>query len=189
MQEDKTKKQKSEATENITEAEAKKVKEKEAKTEEKHSEKLKKAMEALQQERDSYLDSYQRTFSDFNNYKKRNQAAVSCAIQDGCADTVVKMLPVMDNFERALSHVEDSTDKALAEGVLMVYKQFSDILTSIGVKEIPAEGEPFDPKLHQAIQQAEPQEGVAPNTVVQVVQKGYMLGEKILRHSMVIVSK
>jgi molecular chaperone GrpE len=59
----------------------------------------------------------------------------------------------------------------------------------MGVKEIPAEGEPFDPNLHQAIQQVEPQEGVESNTVVQEVQKGYMLGEKILRHSMVIVSK
>ena len=109
--------------------------------------------------------------------------------QDGCADTVVKILPVMDNFERALDHVEDSKDKALADGVSMVYKQLADILVSLGVKEIKATGEPFDPNLHQAIQQAEAEEGVASNTVVQVVQKGYMLGDKILRHSMVIVSK
>ena len=183
MQDDKTKK---EFEENSgAEEEAPKV----TKKDEKHADHLKKAMEALQKERDTYLDSYQRTFSEFNNYKKRNQAAVSCAIQDGCAETVVKILPVMDNFERALSHVEDSTDKALSDGVLMVYKQLSDILYSMGVKEIPAEGEPFDPNLHQAIQQAPAEEGVAPDTVVQVVQKGYMLGDKILRHSMVIVSK
>ncbi len=189
MQEDKTKKQKSETENSKAEANAEITNEKTKKTDEKHVEKMKKAMEALQKERDSYLDNYQRTFSDFNNYKKRNQSAVSCAIQDGCADTVVKILPVMDNFERALSHVEDSTDKALAEGVLMVYKQLAEILVSMGVKEIPAQGELFDPNLHQAIQQAPSQEGVAPDTVVQVVQKGYMLGDKILRHSMVIVSK
>ncbi len=189
MQEDKIKKQESEENNRTAEADAEIKNEKVKKTDDKHIEKMKKAMEALQKERDTYLDSYQRTFSEFNNFKKRNQAAVSCAIQDGCAETVVKILPVMDNFERALSHVEDSKDKALAEGVLMVYKQLSDILSSMGVKEIPAEGEPFDPNLHQAIQQAPSEEGVAPDTVVQVVQKGYMLGDKILRHSMVIVSK
>jgi molecular chaperone GrpE len=109
---------------------------------------------------------------------------------DGSCDTVAKILPVLDNFERALEHAEDQEDSAFADGVSLVYKQLVDILAGMGVSEIPSMGEPFDPNVHHAIQQIEAEEGEAPpNTVVMVVQKGYVLGEKILRHSMVIVSK
>lgn len=204
MQEDKTKQQEketevleNEAIENEVlekdqadkEKEGKKAKTKTGKTEDKKITKLTKALEKAEKERDTYLDSYQRTFSEFNNFKKRNQTAAACARKDGCADTVEKILPVIDNFERALAHVEESTDKAFADGVTMLYKQLTDVMASLGVKEIPAEGEPFDPNVHQAIQQVEAEEGVAADTVVQVVQKGYTLGDKIIRHSMVIVSK
>ena len=152
-------------------------------------EKLEKSLEKAVKDRDDYLDKYQRTFSEYINYKKRNQSAVTCAMKDGCADTVTMLLPVIDNFERALAHAEESSDKALAEGVLLVYKQLSGILETFGVKEIPSLGEPFDPNVHQAVQQAERSEGTKENTVVHVIQKGYMLDDKILRHSMVIVSK
>lgn len=204
MQEDKTKQQgletevsEKEVIENEVlekdqkdrEKEDKKSKAKAAKAEDKKITKLTKALEKAEKERDTYLDSYQRTFSEFNNFKKRNQTASACARKEGCADTVEKILPVIDNFERALAHAEESTDKAFADGVTMVYKQLKDIMESLGVKEIPAEGEPFDPNVHQAIQQVESEEGVAADTVVQVVQKGYTLGDKIIRHSMVIVSK
>jgi len=189
MSETEIKQQTAEEVEVCSEKEQKKAVSKAEKSAEKKIKKLTGALEKAEQERDTYLDSYQRTFSEFNNFKKRNQDAMTCARKDGCADTVSTILPVMDNFERALAHVEDTTDQALADGVTMVYKQLSDILESMGVKEIPAEGEPFDPNIHQAIQQMDAQEGVAENTVVQVVQKGYTLGDKIIRHSMVIVSK
>lgn len=191
MQEDKVKMQDSNVDEAIIEEDLKdnNTEEKTEKKESKKMEKLKDALEKAEKERDSYLNSYQRTFSEFNNFKKRNQSAVACAMKDGCADTVIMMLPVMDNFERALEHADDSSDKGLAEGVQMVYRQLCAILDNLGVKEISAMGEPFDPNLHQAIQQVEADEGIASNTVVQVVQKGYMMGDKILRHSMVIVSK
>jgi len=196
MQEDKTDMQETDAEETAEEENKEVEIEKEKSADEKPSrkengkiEKLQKALEKAEKERDSYLENYQRTFSEFNNFKKRNNSAIACAMKDGCADTVTMILPVMDNFERALEHAEDSSDEALAEGVLMVYRQLSGILESLGVKEIPAMGEPFDPNIHQAIQQVEAEEGIAENTVVMVVQKGYMLGDKILRHSMVIVSK
>lgn len=152
--------------------------------------KLEAALAQTEEEKCAFKDSYQRAFSEFNNFKKRNASAIGCAMIDGSCDTVVKILPVLDNFERALEHAEDQEDSAFADGVLLVYKQLVDILTGMGVTEIPSQGEPFDPNVHHAIQQVEVEEGEAlPNTVVTVVQKGYMLGEKILRHSMVIVSK
>ena len=150
---------------------------------------LKKALAKAEEERDSFKDSYQRTFSEFNNYKKRNQTAASQAVTTGVCDAIEKILPVLDNFERALEHAEDQKDDAFATGVSMVYKQLADILAGMGVEELPALGEPFDPNLHQAIQQVEPEDGQESDTVVGVVQKGYTLGDRILRHSMVIVSK
>jgi molecular chaperone GrpE len=151
--------------------------------------KLETALAAAQEERDTFKDNYQRTFSEFNNFKKRNQSAVSQAITTGMCDAVEKILPVLDNLERALGHVDEENDDPMAKGVTMVLTQLKDILAGMGVKEIPAKGEPFDPCVHQAIQQTEPKDGEASGTIADVVQKGYMLGDKILRHSMVIVNK
>ena len=150
--------------------------------------KLEKALTKAEEERDAFKDSYQRTFSEFNNFKKRNQSATCQAVQDGMGEAVEKMLPVLDNFERALEHADEHKGP-FTDGVVMVYKQFAEILTGMEVSEIPAMGEPFDPNVHQAIQQVEAEEGTAPDTVVGVVQKGYEMCGKIIRHSMVIVSK
>ncbi len=206
MQDDKTKQQKNEENEDLGESAAQsevsqetkeQSKAKPVKLEDKKIAKLTKALEKLQDEncaleeaKCSFKDSYQRTFSEFNNFKKRNQSAIGCAMKDGACDAIARILPVLDNFERALEHAEDQDDSAFADGVSMVYKQLVDILAGMDVAEIPSLGEQFDPNVHHAIQQIEVEEGEAePNTVVMVVQKGYMLGEKILRHSMVIVSK
>lgn len=199
MNVDKTKQQDTskdeEVCESVTEGEVsqeekKDSKDKVVKLQDKKIVKLEKALAQTEEEKCAFKDSYQRTFSEFNNFKKRNVSAIGCAMIDGSCDTVTKILPVLDNFERALEHAEDQEDSAFADGVSLVYKQLVDILAGMGVTEIPALGEPFDPNVHHAIQQIEVEEGEAePNTVVMVVQKGYMLGEKILRHSMVIVSK
>ncbi len=174
----------------VSQEEKKNTKDKAVKLQDKKIVKLEKALAQAEDEKCSFKDSYQRTFSEFNNFKKRNQSAIGCAMKDGACDTVAKILPVLDNFERALEHAEDQEDSAFADGVSLVYKQLVDILIGMGVSEIPSLGEQFDPNVHHAIQQVEVEEGEAePNTVVMVVQKGYMLGEKILRHSMVIVSK
>ena len=172
---------------NETENDEKKHDKKSAET--RKIEKLEKALAKAEEERDAMRDGYQRTFSDFNNYKKRNQASVAQAMAAGAAETIEKILPVIDNFERALEHISDEQDSPLAEGMMMVYKQLSDILAGMGVTEIPALNETFDPTLHQAIQQVDAKEGELPNTVVMVAQKGYRIGDKILRHSMVIVNK
>lgn len=141
------------------------------------------------EERDSFKDSYQRTFSDYNNYKKRNQSLASQAVRTGTCDAIERILPVLDNLERALEHVNEQSDDAVSKGIAMVYKQLSDIIAAMEVREIPALGYEFDPNFHHAIQQVEAKEGDTPGTVAAVVQKGYMLDNRILRHSMVIVNK
>ncbi len=155
----------------------------------KETARLEKALAQAIEERDSFRDSYQRTFSDYNNYKKRNQALTSQAMKAGSCDVIEKILPVVDNLERALEHVDENSDNSVEKGVLMVYKQLSDILACIGVKEIPALGCEFDPNVHQAIQQIETAEDQTPGTVAAVAQKGYMMDDRIIRHSMVIVNK
>lgn len=155
----------------------------------KETAKLEKALAAAIEERDSFKDSYQRTFSDYNNYKKRNQMLAAQAMKTGAGEVIEKILPVIDNFERALEHVNGKEADPLAQGVLMVYKQLTDIIAGFGVTEIPALGKEFDPNLHHAIQQVETQPGETPGTISVVALKGYMLDDKVLRHSMVIVNK
>lgn len=160
-----------------------------AKRKDKETAKLEKALAAAIEERDSFKDSYQRTFSDYNNYKKRNQMLAAQAMKTGAGEVIEKILPVIDNFERALEHVNCEDANPLAQGVLMVYRQLMDIMACFGVTEIPALGEKFDPNLHNAIQQVDAPEGQSPGTISVVALKGYMLDDKVLRHSMVIVNK
>lgn len=155
----------------------------------KETARLEKALAQAIEERDSFRDSYQRTFSDYNNYKKRNQALTAQAMKAGASEVIEKILPVLDNLERALEHVDECSDNGLEKGVSMVYRQLLDVLESFGVKEIPALGCEFDPNLHQAIQQVEASQGETPGTVTCVALKGYTLDERVIRHSMVIVNK
>jgi len=155
----------------------------------KEIERLKAELEKAAEEKDAITDRYQRTFSDFNNFKKRKEAEAYQAMKAGEFETLQKMLPVLDSMEKALEHVSAEDESPVAKGIYMVYRQITDIFDALGVKEIPALGEEFDPNLHHAIQQAEPKEGVKPGTVVAVARKGYMQGDRVLRPSMVIVNK
>ena len=152
----------------------------------KHVLRLEAALEAVEKDRDDFRDKYLRTFSDFSNYKKRNLTAVAVANRDGQGEVVEKILPVLDNFERALEPMSDLQDDAFVKGMFMVYRQLSDAVAALGVKEIPAQGEAFDPNLHQAISLEDAENGQEnAGIVVSVLQKGYMLDDKVLRHSMV----
>jgi molecular chaperone GrpE len=155
----------------------------------KHNQKLEAALAAAQRERDDFMDKYLRTFSDFNNYKKRNLSAVAVANRDGQGEVIEKILPVLDSFERALEPMEGQREDAFVKGMFMVYRQLSDAFTALGVKEIPAKGEAFDPSLHQAISMEDTAEGEEAGIVTNVLQKGYTLDGKVIRHSMVTVSK
>ncbi|MFA5675018.1 MAG: nucleotide exchange factor GrpE [Christensenellales bacterium] len=141
-------------------------------------------------ERDGLKDKYQRTFSDFNNYKKRTLKSCADAFKDGQLDVIEKMLPVLDSIDCAFEQIDETkTDKGLLQGFELVCRQLKDTIEKLGVKEIPALGESFDPSLHQAVQMVEPDEGAAAGSVAAVVQKGYVMGDRIIRNSMVVVNK
>ncbi len=140
-------------------------------------------------ERDDFKDKYQRTFSEFNNYKKRTASTRADAFKDGQCDAITKILPVLDNFERALEHIDGAEENALAQGFKMVYKQLAMAMEQMGVAEMGAPGDPFDPNLHQAIQLVDTPEGEQSGTVAGVAQKGYKMEDRVIRHCMVMVNK
>lgn len=140
----------------------------------------------IAQERDEYLNLAQRVQADFDNYRRRNQNVREEAYNEGVRDTLVKFLPVLDNLERALQAQGQEAD--LREGVLLVNRQFVSLLNAAGVEEIKAEGEPFDPNLHNAVlQEAAP--GAQSGSVTAVMLKGYCMQGRVLRHSMVKVAE
>jgi len=147
-------------------------------------------IDKLTQERDGYLDLAQRARAEFDNYRRRNESAIREAVNDGVRDAVCALLPVLDNMDRAVAAVEagGSLD-ALKEGVNMVFSQLRQVLRDLGLQEIEALGKPFDPNLHHAVMQGEATEDCPPDTVQEVMQKGYSVREKIVRHCMVKVAK
>lgn len=139
-----------------------------------------------EKERDEVKDSYQRLRAEFDNFKKRTQKEKESIYIDSVVDAVRSILPVVDNFERALAQVLDD-EGGLAEGMKMVYRQLVDALKGFGVEEIPSVGERFDPKLHNAVMHVEDEEQ-EDNIIVEEFQKGYCLKGKVIRHSMVKVA-
>ena len=128
----------------------------------------------------------QRVQADFENFRRRNESVRADAYADGRKDVAAVMLPVLDNLERAVDAAKDSSDEALKNGVAMVLKQMTDAYQKLDVQPIDRPGEKFDPNLENAILQGTPEDG-EPGTVCQVLQKGYMIGDKVLRHAMVKV--
>ena len=193
MAEEQEKKQAGQAAEEAQEQEQKKTAEEEQPQEKKAAkhksapkkDKTQEKLKKLEAEKDEYLNALQRERADFENYKKRNAALAATSFQNGVADTVMAVLPILDNFERAL--VAECGDEAFLEGMKMIMRQMQDSLKSLGVEEIPAEGQ-FDPEFHNAVMQAE-EEGYETNQIIEVLQKGYSLNGKVLRHSMVKVAK
>ena len=135
--------------------------------------------DALKQEQDNYL----RLRADYENFRRRNQDAMINARRDGVASAVEAILPVIDSIDRALGFCTDEKSK---EGLLLIKKQIETSLSQIGVTEIPAEGSAFDHNLHNAVQRAEV-EGDLVGKVLEVYQRGYRIGEKVIRYAMVKV--
>ena len=141
--------------------------------------------EAQKQAKDN-LDMYIRQLAEFENFRKRSNSEKTAMYSNGVRDTVEKLLPVIDNFERAVEAADDKEDP-MYKGVEMILKQFMEILENLGVKEIPSKGEPFDPNVHSAVMHID-DESCDENVVVEVFQKGYTLGDKVIRPSMVKVA-
>ena len=124
--------------------------------------------------------------ADFDNYRKRNADLNKKQKEDGMVVIIEKVIPVLDVLKQAITMIPD---EKVAEGVKMIYRQITEMLSSFGVSEIPALGEQFDPNLHNAIMQVKVKEPEKVNTVVEVFQKGYRMGDRIIRHSVVKVAK
>jgi len=134
-------------------------------------------------------DQLLRTAADYDNFRKRTRREVEDAQKRGREELLRELLPVFDNLERAAQHAGQATEaKAVADGVAMVLKQFTDTLGRAGIKRVATVGVPFDPTQHEAIQQLETAEHPA-GTVVAEVQPGYLLGDRLVRAAMVVVAK
>ena len=138
-----------------------------------------------QQELDELNDRYKRVLAEFENYKKRSSKERETLYNSIVSDIVEVFLPVVDNLENALKI--ETQDVEYKKGIELVLKQFKDILKSKGVEEIPAMGESFDPALHEAVSSVQdPEKNV--QEIVQEYRKGYKIGSKVIRHSMVVVA-
>ncbi|UMZ73071.1 nucleotide exchange factor GrpE [Natranaerofaba carboxydovora] len=149
--------------------------------------------EKLIKEKQEYFERLQRLQAEFDNYKKRMSTEREKDKKYGAEDVMKGILPVLDNFERALSNIEENEEKTeenegFYQGVKMIYDQLVETLEQNGLEKIEAEGEKFDPNYHEAVMMVESEEH-SKNTVVEELQKGYLLHDKLLRASMVKVSK
>jgi molecular chaperone GrpE len=143
----------------------------------------------LKADLDATRDKYLRTAADFDNYRKRARRDVDDAEKRGKEGLLKDLLPVFDNLERAASSAAQAPEaKAIADGIRMVLKQFIDTLERTNIRRVPSTGTPFDPNLHEAIQQIESADQ-PPGTVVAEVQAGYQLGDRLVRAAMVVVAK
>lgn len=133
-------------------------------------------------------DKYKRTFAEFDNFRKRSEKEKSAMYGVGAMDVIEKILPVVDNFERGLNTLSDEEREApFADGMDKIYKQLLKSLEDLGVSEIEALGKEFDPNLHNAVMHIDDEE-LGDNVVAEVLQKGYMYKDSVVRHSMVKVA-
>lgn len=128
--------------------------------------------------------------AEFDNFRKRTVRERADLIKNASEKTLQGLLPIVDDFERGLDAIKDSTDaEAVKEGMVLIYNKFIKYLSDNGVKEIPSTGKPFDTELHEAVAmipaESDDQKGIVKDTV----QKGYMINDKVLRHAKVVVSQ
>ncbi len=153
-----------------------------------------------QRERDEYLELAQRTRADFENFRKRAARDAEQARQRAVADLATRLIPAVDNLERALiaagvdpNRDTDETpgdaagDAALSSGVLMTYRQLREVLESAGVEPYDPKGEKFDPTWHEALQ-TRPEEGAESGQVIETLEKGYRVDGQVLRPARVVVA-
>jgi molecular chaperone GrpE len=148
------------------------------------------ALEAKAAKADEYLALAQRTQADFENYRKRAGREAAAATQRGAVKLAKELLPAVDNLERALAHAPEAArddEDAFVAGVKAVHADLIAALQRAGIEGYSPEGEAFDPTLHEAVVQ-QPFEGFDPGTVVEVFQRGYRIGESVLRPARVVVA-
>jgi molecular chaperone GrpE len=151
-------------------------------------EELKGKLEAAQQDRDQFLNLLQRTRADFENYQKRLQRELSQERRYAYAPLVLDLLPVLDNLDRAMQAASKANESGpLVQGVALVQSQVVEILKRHGITKIEAKGQPFDPNNHEAVMQ-KPSKDVPSGTVLEVLEEGFMIHDRVLRPAKVIVA-
>jgi molecular chaperone GrpE len=142
---------------------------------------------ALEKDKKDNWDRYLRAAADLENMRKRQKREIEDAKFDAKNKILKEMLPVVDNLERAIEHASQAGTNPIVEGVQLVLRQFTTAFERLEVTGVEAMGQPFDPNLHEAISQQESDQ--PPGTVVQVLQRGYRSGERLLRPALVVVAK
>ena len=150
------------------------------------NENLIKEIEGLKAQAEELKDKWMRNVAEFDNYKKRNAKLWQDAFNEGVSSVILKILPVGDNLDWALTL---GLDEKTAEGIKGIRRKFDDVLKSIDVEEINPVGKPFDPNEAEAVMQVEAEESEESETVKQVFQKGYKKGDKVIRYATVSVIK
>ncbi|MBC5788365.1 MULTISPECIES: nucleotide exchange factor GrpE [Clostridiaceae] len=142
-------------------------------------------MEQLKQQVQELKDQNLRQYAEFDNFRKRTQREKLESYKNATADCVLQFITVLDNLERALD--AEKEDSSMKKGVEMIATQFKEVMAKMDVHEINALNQPFDPELHNAVNQVQ-DENYGENTICQVFQKGYQMGDKVIRHAMVVVA-
>ena len=142
-------------------------------------------LEVLKEEKDELYDKYLRTLAEYDNFRKRSQREKDAIYGDATVDAVKKLLPVLDNFERALNY--ECKDEEFKKGISLIQNTLVEVFDNLGVKEIPAMDQQFDPNLHEAVMHID-NPAYEENIVTDVYRKGYMIGDKVIRHTMVVVA-
>jgi len=147
---------------------------------------LQQALAEEKEKAEKYLANWQRSQADFANYKKRSEQEIGEVIEFVISALISNLLPIMDDLERALASVPAEFEESnWTEGIKLIYNKLKATLEAQGLTEIKARGEPFDPRLHEAVMQQEGEEGM----VIEETQKGYKFKGKVIRPSLVIVGK
>jgi molecular chaperone GrpE len=151
--------------------------------------KIKEELERVKKEKEEYRDLYLRTLADFDNYKKKMESEWKKAVEYSTERLVYELLPVLDNFKRALEASENTQDiESLRKGIELIYKQLLAVLEKEGLRSYETVGLKFDPRIHEAVTTVETKD-VLPGTVVEELESGYFFKEKLLRPAKVSVSK
>lgn len=174
-------------TENTAETKEETEEKKESKREEKKAKKSEEAkkIEELEKSLSDANDKFLRTAAEYDNFRRRSQKEKEAIYNDSKADAVAKLIPVMDNFERAAATGSNLED--YKKGIEMTVKQLFDALVALGVEQFGEEGETFDPNIHNGVSHID-DENLGENTIASVYQKGYKIGDRIIRHAVVVVA-
>jgi molecular chaperone GrpE len=178
------------AEQGAAQAESDAAEEEDATAAEDHESKVKRDLDELSakaEKADEYLELAQRTKADFENYRKRAVREAALAQERGIVKLAKELLPAVDNLDRALENAEQNGADPLADGIKLVHAEVVAALSRAGIERFSPEGEQFDPQHHEAVAQ-QPIDGAEPGTIVEVYQRGYRIGESILRPARVLVA-